>query len=105
MPMAERSSPGPSEEGKMKKKSKKKKPLVLDFEGIEVTTEIPAADFAVVDIKHIVQKIRQGTGQGRGGQPVGKKSIQVVLAKGERVTVEYTDGTQALIKPARHGGG
>jgi len=105
MAMAKASIFRRSEVGKMKKTGKKKKPLVLDFEGIEVTTEIPAADFVEVDIKHIVQKIRQGTGQGRGGQPVGKKSIQVVLAKGERVIVEYTDGTQALIKPARHGGG
>jgi len=84
---------------------KKKKAAALDFEGIEITTEIPAADFSEHDIKQIVQKIRMGTGQGRGGQPVGKKSVMVVLAKGERVTVEYTEGTRAFIKPAHHGGG
>ena len=89
----------------MKQTGKKKKATVLDFEGIEITTEIPAADFSEHDIKQIVQKIRLGTGQGRGGQPVGKKSVAVMLAKGERVIVEYTDGTQAAIKPARHGGG
>jgi len=90
------------------KKPEKKKPLVLDFEGIEIATEIPAASFSEADIKHIVQKIRQGTRQGRGGpavRGVGKKSIAVVLAKGERVTVEYTTGSSAAIKPAKHGGG
>lgn len=85
-------------------KQERKKPLVLDFEGIEVESEIPAADFSVADIKHIVQKIRRGTAQGRGGQPVGKKSIQVLLATGRRVSIEYTDGTRAVIKPAQHGG-
>jgi len=87
---------------------KKKKAAVLDFEGIEVTTEIPAASFSETDIQHIVQKIRQGTIRGPGGpapRGVGKRSIVVMLAKGERVTVEYTDGTTAAIKPARHGGG
>ena len=87
---------------------RKKKATVLDFDGIEITTEIPAADFSEHDIKQIVQKIRLGTGQGRGGpalRGVGKRSMVVMLAKGERVAVEYTDGTQAVIKPARHGGG
>jgi len=87
---------------------KKKKATVLDFEGIEVTTEIPAASFSETDIQHIVQKIRQGTIRGPGGpapRGVGKRSIVVMLAKGERVTVEFTDGTTAAIKAARHGGG
>ena len=88
----------------MKQSEGKKKTAPLDFEGIEITTDLPAGDFSERDIKLIVQKIRLGTGQGRGGQPVGKKSIVVVLANGERVSVEYSEGTRAEIKAARHGG-
>jgi hypothetical protein len=97
------------EEGTMKQAGKKKKKAtVLDFEGIEITTEIPAAEFSEHDIKQIVHQIRQGTIRGPGGSAprgVGKRSIMVMLAKGEHVAVEFTDGTAAVIKPARHGGG
>lgn len=88
----------------MEKPKPGKKALVLDFEGIEVTSDLPASTFSEADIKQIAAKIRQGSLKGRGGQPVGKKSVLHRLADGTRVNLEYTDSRSATIKPAKHGG-